>query len=200
MTYPILVLTSGGLDSACCIAYYRDQGLPVRAFWVDYGQPAARPEYLAAEHLATHYGVPLQTLRVQGVQWPGLAGNLFEYRGRNLTLAALALNTTPVEGGLVALGIHQGTDFADCSAQFAEQLDQVLPLLSDGRVRLDCPFLTWTKEQIVHYACLKNVPLELTYSCEPGAVPPCREYVKRQDQKMCCDAIANYSASNGDEQ
>ncbi len=196
MTHPILVLTSGGLDSACCIAYYRDQGLPVRALWVDYGQPAARPEYLAVEHLATHYGVPLQTLRVQGIRWPALYGNLFEYQGRNLTLAALALNTTPVEGGLVALGIHEGTDFADCSPQFAEHIDQVLARLSNGRVRLDCPFLTWTKEQVAQFAHLKNVPIDLTYSCERGTIPPCGECVKCKDKMICCNAIANGSASN----
>lgn len=181
MSVPVIVLASGGRDSAACIAYYLQQERDTRALWVDYRQRAARREELAVERIAEHYRIPLQKIDLKGVRWPKLGGKLAEYRGRNLTLAAVALNTAPAEGALVALGIHRGTPFADCDLAFVTQVDQLLALLSDGLVRLDCPFVEWSKDAVVRYAAAQRVPIELSYSCERGTQPPCGECVKCRD-------------------
>ncbi|HSH83170.1 MAG TPA: 7-cyano-7-deazaguanine synthase [Herpetosiphonaceae bacterium] len=194
MTIPTIVLTSGGRDSAACIAYYRQQERAIQALWVDYRQRAARREEAAVERVAAHYRIPLQKIALKGIRWPQLGGELFEYRGRNLTLAAMALNTAPAGGALVALGIHQGTPFADCDPAFVEQLDQLLALLSDGLVRLDCPFVEWSKQDVARYAATQGAPIDLTYSCERGKLPPCGECVKCRDNLALDEFLSNDSA------
>lgn len=194
MSVPVIVLTSGGRDSAACIAYYREQERAIQALWVDYRQRPARREEAAVERIAAHFRVPRQKVDLKGIQWPALGGELFEYRGRNLTLAAIALNTAPAEGALVALGIHRGTPFADCDPAFVEQLDQTLGLLSDGLVRLDCPFVEWPKEELARYGVAQGVPFEKTYSCERGKPTPCGECVKCRDNLALDELISNASA------
>ena len=195
----ITVLASGGLDSTACLAYYLAENYAVQALWVDYGQPSAQAEESAIERITSHYDVPLQKVDVTGINWPKLDNELFEFRGRNLTLVSLAFNTAPVEPGLIALGIHQGTPFADCTDAFAQQLNSLLILLSDGRLRLDCPFLQWSKLDVAEYALSHAVPIDLTYSCEKGLLPPCKECVKCRDIQETFNAlqIKSVMADNG---
>ncbi len=192
----ITVLASGGLDSTACLNYYLAEGYTVRALWIDYGQLAALAEESAVEQVTGYYQVPLQKVRVTGIKWPKLGSELFEYQGRNLTLVSLALNTAPVEPGLIALGIHQDTSFADCTAVFNEQLNGLLMLLSDGRLRLDCPFLRWSKQNVVEYAISNAVPIDLTYSCERGLLPPCKECMKCRDIQAIFSALQRRSVTS----
>ena len=184
----ITVLASGGLDSTACLAYYMTAGYKVRALWIDYAQAAASAEESAIEQITAYYSLPLQKILISGIHWPPLGKELFEYRGRNLTLLSLAYNTAPFEPGLIALGIHQGTDFVDCTEAFVDQVNQLLIFLSDGSSRIDCPFLRWSKLDIARYAMTQHVPIDLTYSCEKGLRPPCKECMKCRDiQTMLSD-------------
>lgn len=195
----ITVLASGGVDSTTCLSYYLAQSYTVHALWIDYGQPAALAEEQAIEQIAGHYQLPLQKVRVRGITWPKLGNELIEYRGRNLTLVSLALNTAPIEPGLIALGIHRGTSFSDCSAAFSGQLNSLLILLSDDLLRLDCPFLNWSKQEIFEYAISNAVPVDLTYSCERGLLPPCKECVKCRDIQAILNATQPKSVTSGKE-
>ena len=185
----ITVLASGGVDSTACLSYYLAESYTVHALWIDYGQPAALAEEQAIEQIAEHYQLPLQKVRVRGITWPKLGNELIEYRGRNLTLVSLALNTATVEPGLIALGIHQGTSFSDCSTTFSGRLNDLLIFLSDGLLRLDCPFLNWSKQQIFQLALSNAVPLKFTYSCERGLLPPCKECMKCRDIQAISNAL-----------
>lgn len=179
----ITVLASGGLDSTACLAYYIAEGYSVRALWIDYGQAAALTEECAVEQVTAYYTIPLQKIRTTGIHWPTLGSELFEFRGRNLTLVSLACNTVPLEAGIIALGIHQGTDFADCTEAFRDQVNNLLIFLSDGSLRLDCPFIQWSKLDIARYALAHAVPIDITYSCEKGLYPPCKECMKCRDMQ-----------------
>lgn len=200
----VIVLASGGLDSAACIAYYLAQGFAVSGLWVDYGQAAAALEEASAERVATHFGIWLRKVRVTGLHWQDASGRgnrdhyddcLFEYRGRNLTLAALALNSAPPGPGLVALGIHAGTSFADCSDTFVDSLDRMLRLLSEDMLRLDCPFLSWPKLEIARYALARGMPIDVTYSCIRGLPGGCQECEKCRDVEAILTALQSTSAS-----
>lgn len=166
------VLTSGGLDSAACLAYYRARGDATKSVWVNYGQAAARSERRAARRVATHYRVPFVPMELRGISWAPSAARPSEYPARNLTLAALGLNVTRGPG-LVALGVHAGSGYADCSEGFATRLDDLAALLTEGLVRVECPFLTWSKLDVAGWAHQAGVPSHLTYSCERGSEPPC---------------------------
>jgi 7-cyano-7-deazaguanine synthase len=186
----VTVLASGGLDSTACLNYYLAESCDVNALWVDYHQPAARAEEGAIGRITDHYGIPLQKVYIAGLDWPIIrGGELFEFRGRNLTLVSLALNTAKNNNSLLALGIHRGVPFSDCSATFAQQLGDLVVLLSNGCLRLDCPFLRWSKLDIAKYAQANAVPIHLTYSCEKGSIPPCKECVKCQDAQEILNAL-----------
>lgn len=88
-----LMLLSGGLDSVTALAWARQEGIAVvGALSFDYGQRHAR-EVEAAAAVATHYGVPHQTVALAPIRGSRLT-NLGDIpQGRDL--GALAETIAP---------------------------------------------------------------------------------------------------------
>lgn len=168
----VLVLLSGGIDSATCIAYYLSQEYHVSALFVDYGQLGARQEQIAASAIAQHYRIALKLFTLTGSH--SSEGYI---PARNSLLLCLALMNFEYKYGLVALGIHSGTSYADCSPKFKHLMQQVFELYEEGRVQIDTPFLNWTKSEIWDYAQLQHVPLHLTYSNNLDDLRPVTDYL-----------------------
>jgi 7-cyano-7-deazaguanine synthase len=164
----VTVLLSGGLDSAVCVAYYLELGSRVRCLFIDWGQSAAADEWTAAQCIADALDVPVHRMELTGL--PPLSGKI---RGRNALLVCLALMEAPSDQTSIAIGIHAGTTYEDCSPEFLEKMRAVFDLYTDGRVRLEAPFLRWSKETLVGAAARLGVPTALTYSCEAGGNPVC---------------------------
>lgn len=164
-----VILVSGGVDSAACVDFYRQQGLAVRGLHVSYGQPAASHEAAAATTIAQHYHIPLTVLRLVGAR-PKSDGELL---GRNALLLFAALLEFDSSSGLLALGIHSGTPYYDCSSSFLSAVQAIVDGQCDGRIRVVAPFLKWTKKEIWDYCVKQRVPVDLTYSCEKGLDHPC---------------------------
>ena len=164
-----LVLLSGGIDSAACAWFLRDQGYSVRGLFVDYGQKASVFEKNAAEALSNSLGIVLDFVSLTSPCHFG-AG---EVTGRNAFLVFAALLTARSHRGVIALGIHSGTTYYDCSTAFAQSIDRLLAEHTDGKVRLSTPFITWSKQNIFEYYKAARLPVELTYSCEKGQMPAC---------------------------
>lgn len=166
---PVFVLLSGGIDSSATVAFFRKQGAPVSALYVDYGQIASDRERVAASEIARHFRIDLRQVRCSGMsqQADGYVP------GRNAFLAFLGLMQAPFEAGLIALGVHAGTAYWDCSDEFARTCQAVLNGYSGGRIRLHLPFLRWNKRQIWEFCREGNLPLNKTYSCELGQEQPC---------------------------
>lgn len=169
------VLLSGGIDSSACVAFLLDQAFRVESLFIDYGQAAAPQERAAAAAMASHFGVPLRQVRLSEVR-PKAAGII---PGRNafLVLAAVMESDRP----LIAIGVHSGTAYWDCSPDFVEKMQAVLDGYTDGRVRLLAPFATWTKREIWDFCLSKHVPIQLTYSCESGGERPCGHCLSCRD-------------------
>ncbi len=165
----VLILLSGGLDSAACLRFYVDLGRPICGLFIDYQQPAAKREGYAAKAVANHYGVSLYTAiwRGQSKKQPGSVA------ARNAFLLTAALMERPEQVTTIALGIHAGTQYADCSPEFVSRMQSTFDIYSGGAVHIATPFEDWTKADIWAYALSKNVPVDLTYSCEAGSNHPC---------------------------
>lgn len=163
------VLTSGGIDSTACVAFYTENVSEVHGIYVDYGQPANHHEEVAAEAIADFYRIPLHVVRCAGLRddIPGLT------RGRNLLLLTTGLMAFPEASGVIALGIHSGTSYADCGADFVSHGQDLFDLYTQGAIQIGAPFVEWTKADIWAFCKLKDVPLHLTYSCELGLPQPC---------------------------
>lgn len=176
---PVLVLLSGGVDSAACATFYRSQQCDVSGLFVAYGQGALRQERRAARRIARHNAIPLSTVEISGL---GPFGRGY-IPGRNALLATTALSHWHARTGMIALGIHAGTTYADCSQGFVDTVQRVFDLYTDGRIRLTCPFLGWTKAQVWQYCRDAGVPIELTYSCERGGERPCGRCLSCKDRR-----------------
>jgi 7-cyano-7-deazaguanine synthase len=175
----VLVLLSGGVDSTACAAFYRSQRYDVSALFVEYGQGALRQERRAALRIAKQAAIPLTTVAISGL---GPFGKGY-IPARNALLLMAALSHWQARKGMIALGIHAGTTYADCSQGFVDAVQRLFDVYTDGRARLTCPFLAWTKAQVWAYCREAGVPLDLTYSCERGGDRPCGRCLSCKDRR-----------------
>jgi hypothetical protein len=103
-----LVLLSGGVDSAACLAWAKNQqSTEVATLHVTFGQAAHNAEAQASLGIAAYFHVPHRQATVNnGSQYgPG------EVRARNAFLLLLALVSFPRDKGAVTIGIHAGTGY-----------------------------------------------------------------------------------------
>jgi 7-cyano-7-deazaguanine synthase len=159
---PVLVLLSGGVDSTACVHYYISRHYQVCALFVDYGQPQSAVEERAARDVCSHYRVPLRKLTING---PSVSDQYV--RARNALLLTLALMHFDYKTGMIALGVHAGTPYVDCSDEFILEMGHIFSLYEGGAVTIDAPFLNWNKQEIWLYAQTNAVPLHLTHSSNP---------------------------------
>ena len=171
-----LILASGGVDSSTLLWLAVRQGLKPTALFVDFGQPAAKAESEAVAQICGSLRVPWHVIRYNGANFD--AG---EIRGRNAFLLHLALLEFPSSSGVVALGIHAGTGYTDCSPEFMEVMQRSYEFHTKGAIITTAPFLHWTKQDVYQLAAKLNVPVALTHSCEADNYPcqRCRSCLDR---------------------
>jgi 7-cyano-7-deazaguanine synthase len=163
-----VVLLSGGLDSAACAALLLGGKRRVSALFVDYGQAARVHELGAARAVAKHYSLHLDEVAVSGI-----ATSEGEIPGRNAFLVYTGVLAAKGRATTLAIAIHNGTPYFDCSASFLESVRALTAECTDGKVQVVAPFIDWTKRQIFEYCVANAVPVHLTYSCERGEIPEC---------------------------
>jgi len=183
MTSPTetVVLFSGGLDSAACAHFLKAGGHSVRGLFIDYGQKAAPWERAAAERLSAALKIDLSEVSIRTRRSFGTG----EIRGRNaLLIFSSMLDDDCGRAQVIALGIHAGTAYYDCSPPFVEAVDRLVAEYTDGRTRVLAPFVQWTKRDIFTYSLRAGLPVQLSYSCEAGGLPPCGSCLSCRDRRM----------------
>ena len=163
------ILLSGGVDSTTCLAYYIGEGYQVAALFIDYGQASASKEKRAAKSVCRHFNVPLRTVRLAGTSKKGVGLIV----ARNAFLLLTAALESCAQSGIIALGIHAGTNYPDCSVSFVKRMQSIFDIYAGGAVQIGAPFLRWNKADIWAFATSQKIPLGLTYSCERGRSQPC---------------------------
>ena len=175
----LLLLLSGGVDSACCLAYLQSTGRSVDTLFVDYGQASAQAEHASARGVALHYGSDFRVLSICHERTLGRG----EIIGRNAALVFAAVLSAELIPSSICLGIHAGTPYYDCSEAFCSDLDRIVSELTSGRTGLLIPFATWHKADIAEFATDHDVPVQLTYSCESSNTP-CGECTSCKDREL----------------
>ena len=164
-----VVLLSGGVDSAVCVHLQKTAGRHVSGVFIDYGQAASSAEAIASMSVADHFGIDLRTVKVTADQ--NFSDG--EILGRNAFLVFTALVLAGNFTGNLVLGIHQGTQYYDCSPAFVRSMDVLISEHSDGSIHLRTPLLHWNKGEVFEYCRREGIPFDITYSCELGTQPVC---------------------------
>lgn len=194
-----VVLLSGGMDSATCLALASRDAAPVHALTVRYGQRHVR-EVRSARALARHYRVarhvvlrlPLGPLldssltrRAQPLPRAGDHGGRIPSTyvpARNTILLAVALGYAESHRlGSIYLGANaiDYSGYPDCRPPFLRAFERVARLgtrigVESGEgVRIRAPLLRLSKERIVRLGDGLGVPWRLTWSCYAGGPTPC---------------------------
>ena len=160
---------SGGIDSSATALAILNEGYETSGLFVDYGQPAARSEWLAARDVAHHLGIGIERIDL-GFR---LAAESGEFFGRNALLILAAAGTVQTRPLTVALGIHALSEYYDTQPLFLRQMQGILDGYSGGSVSLSAPFLACPKAEVIEFARENGVTLGMTYSCETQNAPPC---------------------------
>lgn len=174
-----VVLLSGGLDSAACIAFYRAQAFDLDAVFFDYGQPALAEERKASRKVAAHFDIGVQEIKLRGA----LRHSVGEVRGRNAVFLLTALMEHPIAQGLIAIGIHAGPPYYDCTPAFLSGVQVLFDGYANGQIKAAAPFLRMNKSEVWRYGQSANLPMEITYSCERGGEQPCGKCASCRDRK-----------------
>lgn len=66
-----------------------------------------------------------------------------------------------------------GSAYPDCSTEFNDAMNQAVYLGSGKQLKIEAPFVKWTKGQIVKEGLRLKVPYEYTWSCYEGSDKPC---------------------------
>jgi len=188
-----VVLLSGGLDSATCLAVARAQGYEAHALSVDYGQ-RHRQELLRARRLARALGAAAH--RVVKVDLSAFGGSALTdaaipipkgrsprsmARGipvtyvpaRNTVLLALALAHAETVGARdVFIGVNaiDYSGYPDCRPAFVRAFERLARLatragVEGARLRIRAPLVRLSKAGIVRLGRRLGVPFRLTLSC-----------------------------------
>lgn len=147
--------------------------------FIDYEQSAALNEEHAAKIVAAHFGVQLLTARWRGIneKGPGCIA------ARNAFFLNAALMESSSQIAIVAIGVHAGTEYADCSDLFIRRMQSVFDVYTDGAVQIGAPFADWSKSEVFAYAEANGLPIDLTYSCEVGGTQECGKCLSCMDRK-----------------
>ncbi len=183
-----VVLVSGGLDSATCLALARDQGFECYALSFDYGQrhmaeleAAQRVARLlgAVDHKVVHLNlrdIGGSALTDQAIDVPTspTSGIPVTYvPARNTVFLSLALGWSEVIGAQdIFIGVNavDYSGYPDCRPAFIDAFERTANLATragvEGRpFRIHAPLIDLTKAQIIQKGVALGVDYGVTVSC-----------------------------------
>ena len=186
---PVVLLLSGGLDSATCLAMASNAGAKVLALTIDYNQRHRR-ELEAADALASHYKVarhirlPLDLrgfggsaltddieVPKEGVQ-PGIPVTYVP--ARNTIFLSVALGWAEAAGGsdlVIGVNALDYSGYPDCRPEFVHAFQGMANLATKAGVEGSARYLVHTplqlmsKADIVTAAVAAGLDMGMTWSC-----------------------------------
>ncbi|MDR2991839.1 MAG: 7-cyano-7-deazaguanine synthase QueC [Burkholderiaceae bacterium] len=184
-----VVLLSGGLDSATCLAIAREQGLETYALSVAYGQRHAA-ELAAARHIAAVLGA--REHRVASVELGQFGGSALTDAGiavpedradngipityvpaRNTVMLSMALAWAEVLGAndiFIGVNAVDYSGYPDCRPAFIAAFQATARLATkagvEGRpLTIHAPLIALSKAQIIQRGVALGVDYGMTVSC-----------------------------------
>ncbi len=195
---PAVVLLSGGLDSATCLAIAREEGFEVHTISFRYGQrhqyELARAEKIARDFgVASHRTVEIDLAQFGGsaltdatidvpksesVEAMGVAIPVTYVPARNTVFLSLALalaETLSARDLFIGVNALDYSGYPDCRGEYIAAFESMANLATKAsvetnrRLRIHTPLIDLTKAQIVQRGLKLGVDYSKTLSCyDPG--------------------------------
>ncbi len=182
-----VVLLSGGLDSATCLAYAIKHYARVEAVSFAYGQ-RNDSELAAAVALARHHNVPHRIIHIdlgslggsaltdRRIDVPDAGGTgipVTYVPARNTIFLSFALAVAEVTGcTVIVIGVNavDYSGYPDCRPEYAKAFERLANLATKAAVegqffKIDTPLLQLTKAEIIQLGTSLDVDYSLTVSC-----------------------------------
>ncbi len=192
-----IVLLSGGMDSAVCLAKAIEMGFEPAALHLNYGQRTQQKEADCFNKLCTHYNVKYKL--VVDINYLAQIGgsSLTDFKidvplgdtdsseipnsyvpFRNANILAISTSWAEVIG---AKGLFIGAteaDFSgypDCRKSFFDAFQQVINFGTkpETQIQIYTPLINMTKSEIAIEGNRLNVPFEYTWSCYKSQEKAC---------------------------
>lgn len=184
-----VVLLSGGLDSATCLAIAHSEGFACHCLSVDYGQRHAAELAAAArvaaalgavEHRVVHldigqFGGSALTDRTIAVPTGGVKPGIpvTYVPARNTIMLSLALGWAEILGArdiFVGVNAVDYSGYPDCRPEFIQAFERMANLATKAAVeghplKLHAPLIDLTKAEIIRRGTALGVDYGLTVSC-----------------------------------
>ncbi|MDR0645477.1 MAG: 7-cyano-7-deazaguanine synthase QueC [Elusimicrobiota bacterium] len=198
----VIVLLSGGLDSAVCLYWALDKGYKCAALNISYGQRHEK-ETFYAHALCKKRKVKLTKIKIN-LPWLEGATSLVGKNAvipdeplkkiksagripstyvpaRNLIFMSLAASMADSTGAQKIIAGPNAIDFSgypDCRPQFYKPLEKVFKEGTRAgacgkEIKIITPLIKMSKTQIVRLAVKLGVPFNMTWSCYSGGKKPC---------------------------
>lgn len=185
---PVVVLLSGGLDSATALAMAKSQGYALYALTFDYGQ-RHRVELEAAGKIADAVGVVEHRVVTLDVGWmggsaltdkeipvpqqPGEGIPVTYVPARNTIFLAVALawaETLTARDIIIGINAVDYSGYPDCRPEFLQAFNALAALATragvDGRsIQVQAPLMDMDKAEIIRTGDRLGVDYALTLSC-----------------------------------
>jgi len=181
-----VILLSGGLDSATCLAIASGQGFHCYALSLDYGQ-RHRSELIAAKNVARSMGAELKVINLDlraiggsaltdDIDVPEEEGDgipVTYVPARNTIMLSLALAWAEVLGaGDIFIGVNavDYSGYPDCRPEFVNAYEEMANLATKAgveghRLIIHTPLIDLSKADIIRQGSELGVDYGLTVSC-----------------------------------
>lgn len=177
----VVVLVSGGIDSIVACKLIEKQDDRILPLFIDYGQLAARKEWIACQHLLSDCGLPKpERIDVSdfGQAIPsGLTDKTKDiYKDaflpcRNLLFLVLAASYAYTkECKAIAIGLlnEESHLFPDQTEEFVVNTNFAINSALNANYVILTPLIQFSKSDVIKLAEQYQIPLQKTYSCHSG--------------------------------
>lgn len=188
MSTKAIVLLSGGLDSATCLAFARAQGFYCYTLSFDYGQKH-QAELIAAANIAAHYCAEHRVFRLPINDFGGSALTddamlVPNYQpgkhipttyvpARNTIFLSIALGLAEVLGVndlFIGVSAIDFSNYPDCRLEYIRQFEQLANIATKAgvegkRFTIHTPLINLSKAQTIQLGLDHGVDYQKTISC-----------------------------------
>ncbi len=192
-----VVMLSGGMDSATCLAVAIDSGYSAAVLHLNYGQRTQAKELDSFNKLCDFYGIKGKLVVDVGyftqIGGSSLTDNKIEVENANLDSDMIPNSYVPFRNGNIlaiaaswaevigATAIYSGatqadsSGYPDCRQAFFNAFEKAINLgtMPETKIKIFSPLINLTKAGIVALGGRLRVPFELTWSCYQNNDFPC---------------------------